>query len=302
MTAQPLPASVQQLSRRALLQNGALLLTSGAILQPTRILATEDKPLLRIGLVTDMHHADKDSAGTRHYRETLAKFAEASAQFAKGKPDFIVELGDLIDAADTPEVELRYLGEIDKQFAAACTERHYVLGNHCVDMLTKQEFLGKVGQAESYYSFDRKGYHFIVLDMCFRSDGVPYGRKNSKWDDANIPTAELEWLRADLKKAEGRTIILAHQRLDGENAHCAKNSAEVRSLLSESKKVIAVFQGHSHQNDYKEIDGIHYCTLAAMIEGSGAENNSYSQLDLSADGTLKLSGFRKQKDYSWSRA
>ncbi len=299
MNSQHASTSVTKLSRRAVLQSGALVLTTGALLSGERLLAADGKPLLRIGLVTDMHHADKVSAGTRHYRETLAKFAEASAQFAKDKPDFIVELGDLIDAADTPEVELQYLEEIDKQFAATCTDRHYVLGNHCVDMLTKQEFLGKVGQAQSYYSFDRKGYHFVVLDMCFRNDGLPYGRKNSKWDDANIPATEVEWLRADLKKAEGRTIVLAHQRLDGNNAHCAKNAAEVRNLLTESKKVAVVFQGHSHQNDYKEIDGIHYCTLAAMIEGSGAHNNSYSQLDITADGMLKLSGFRKQTNYSW---
>ncbi len=299
MSPQPAIPATHRLSRRAILQSGALWLTTGPLLRNELLRAAEDRPHLRVALVTDMHHADKEPSGTRYYRETLTKFAEASAQFEKVKPDFMVELGDLIDAADTPEVELKYLEEIDKQFAAVCADRHYVLGNHCVDMLTKAEFLGKVGQAESYYSFDRKGYHFVVLDMCFRSDGEAYGRKNSKWYDASIPREEVEWLRADLKKAEGKTIVLAHQRLDGESAHCAKNAGEIRKLLSESKKVAAVFQGHSHQNDYKEIDGVHYCTLAAMIEGSGVDNNSYSQLEIAADGMLKLSGFRKQANYSW---
>jgi hypothetical protein len=63
--------------------------------------------------------------------------------------------------------------------------------------------------------------------------------------------------------------------------------------------VFAVFQGHSHQNDLKDIGGIHYCTLVAMVEGSGKENNGYSTMDILENGTLRLTGFRKQKSYEW---
>ena len=51
-------------------------------------------------MVTDLHHADKPPAGTRHYRETLGKLEEAAKQFEQNKLSFLVELGDLIDAAD----------------------------------------------------------------------------------------------------------------------------------------------------------------------------------------------------------
>jgi len=54
-----------------------------------------------------------------------------------------------------------------------------------------------------------------------------------------------------------------------------------------------------HKNDYKEISDIHYCTLVGMIEGSGAENNGYSTMEVRADGTITLTGFRKQKGYEW---
>jgi alkaline phosphatase len=65
--------------------------------------------------------------------------------------------------------------------------------------------------------------------------------------------------------------------------------------------VSAVFQGHSHKNDLKEIGGIHYCTLVAMVEGSGAENNGYSLMEIEPNGTIHLTGFRKQKLYKWKR-
>ena len=63
--------------------------------------------------------------------------------------------------------------------------------------------------------------------------------------------------------------------------------------------MLAVFQGHSHQNDLKDIDGIHYCTLVAMVEGSGLENSGASVLELHDDGTIHVTGFRKQKSYDW---
>ena len=138
-----------------------------------------------------------------------------------------------------------------------------------------------------------------MVDSCFRSDGEPYGCKNFNWTDANIPAAELEWLEADLKSTKSPVIVFAHQRLDVSNNHGVKNNAAVRKVLEASERVLAVFQGHSHQNDLEEIGGIQYCTLVAMVEGSGAENNGYSLLEIQPDSTLRLTGFRKQKSYDW---
>lgn len=170
-----------------------------------------------------------------------------------------------------------------------------------MDTLTKAEFLDGVEQKQSYYSFDRGDFHFVVLDACFRSDGEPYGRKNSKWNDANIPAAEVEWLQADLKATRKKTVVFAHQRLDVSTDHGVKNCPEVQKVLEESGKVLAVFQGHSHQNDLKDIGGIHYCTLVAMVEGSGSENNGYSVMEIAPDSTIRLTGFRKQSGYDWRR-
>jgi alkaline phosphatase len=289
-----------QLGRRAFLRNGTLLLATTVTVEPSLLLANHAKDSLRVGLVTDLHHADKPSAGNRHYRETIGKLAEAANQFEKDKAEFIVELGDLIDAADTVETEQRYLQEINREFCAISKDRHYVLGNHCVDTLTKAEFLGGVEQKESYYSFDRGDFHFVVLDACFRNDGEPYGRKNSKWNDANIPAAEVEWLQADLRSTDRKTVVFAHQRLDVSNDHGVKNGPEVRRVLQDSGKVLAVLQGHSHQNDLKDIGGIHYCTLVAMVEGTGAENSGYLIMEIAADGVIRLMGFRKQIAYDWS--
>ena len=110
---------------------------------------------------------------------------------------------------------------------------------------------------------------------------------------------ELKWLEDDLQHNRKKTIVFAHQRLDVSNNHGVKNCQAVRKILESSGHVLAVFQGHSHQNDVHEIGGIHYCTLVAMVEGSGMENNGYSIVDLSIDGTIMVKGFRKQANYLW---
>ncbi|EKK04017.1 metallophosphoesterase [Rhodopirellula baltica SH28] len=291
----------QLVGRRTLLKNGTLVLAASALTN-RRLFAEEvksDEKAVRVGLITDLHYADKAPAGSRHYRETLGKLEAAGQQFSTDQPDFVVELGDLIDAADSVDVEQGYLKTINKQFSSICDERHYVLGNHCVDTLTKDEFLGGVEQERSYYSFDRKGIHFIVLDACFREDGKSYGRRNFHWTDANVSAEELEWLRGDLKANRKPTVVFAHQRLDVSNHHGVKNNADVRRVLEESGSVVAVFQGHSHQNDLSEIGGIHYCTMAAMVEGTGPESNGYSVMDIQPDGTIEIKGFVRQASYRW---
>ena len=89
-----------RLGRRGFLQNGTLFLAAAATVDASSLFADDNKQRLRVGLITDLHHADKPSAGTRHYRETLGKLEEAAIQFEKDEVNFVVELGDLIDAAD----------------------------------------------------------------------------------------------------------------------------------------------------------------------------------------------------------
>lgn len=289
------------ITRRAFIRQGTLLL-AGSSLVGSEVSGFAERgeqaaPQLRIGLVTDLHYADKPPRIHRHYRETLAKLAEAAKQFRQEKTDLVIELGDLIDVGDSLTVEQGYLKRIVKDFRATPGQHHYVLGNHCVWSLTKPEFLGIVGQKRSYYSFDLKGHHFVVLDACFRSDGQPYGRGNFQWTDANIPPAEAEWLRSDLKRTPNKAVVFVHQRLDVEPPYGVKNAPEIRKILEESGKVIAVLQGHYHLNDYKEMGGVHYVTLAAMVEGSGEENSAYAVMDVLPGDAIRIKGFRKQKSY-----
>ena len=297
-------SSERRTGRRNFLLQTSCLLAGAGIGCLTREPAAADSedpavPLLRIGLLTDLHYADKPAAGSRHYRDSRAKLAAAGKQFAEAKTDLVIQLGDSIDTATSLDAEKEALRNIHAEFAAIPAPRHYVLGNHCVSALTKADFLEIVGQPKSFYSFDLNQHHIVILDACFRSDGVAYGGVKFDWGDANVPPDEIEWLRKDLQQTSLPTIVFVHQRLDVAPPYGVKNAPELRRILEDSKRVLAVFQGHDHRGDVRLIDAIRYCTLRAMIEGAGLDNNAFAILDVLPGGELRLTGFGKQPSYRW---
>ena len=255
---------------------------------------------VRFGMVTDCHYADADTRGTRFYRESLAKLAECVALMNNERVDFVIELGDFKDQ-NRPPVEqktLSYLEAVEKVFQRFDGPTYHVLGNHEMDSISKGQCLVRVentgvDRGRSYYSLDLNGLHLIVLDANYKADGTEYDHGNFEWTDTNIPSEQLEWLKKDLAAVGGPVVVFVHQLLDGVGPVYVNNAADVRQILEASGKVLAVFQGHHHAGGYTNIAGIHYYTLKALVEGSGAENNSYAIAEVGQDGGITIPGYRK---------
>jgi len=255
---------------------------------------------VRFGIVADIHYADADTVGSRFYHHSLAKLTECVELMNIQKVDFLIGLGDFKDQ-NTPPVEqktISYLQAVEKIFQQFNGPTYHVLGNHDEDSISKAQFLTHIENTDitsdrTYYSFDFNGLHFVVLDANYKSDGADYDHGNFDWTDTNIPPAELDWLRQDLAAAPGPAVVFVHQRLDGAGSHYVKNADDVRQILEESGKVLAVFQGHYHEGSYRLIEGIHYYTLKAMVEGPGPENNAYAVVDVLPDHNITVTGYRK---------
>lgn len=262
--------------------------------------AEESAGAIRFGIMADTHYADTDSKGSRFYRESTAKMAECIEKMNQEKVSFIVELGDFKDQGKpaSEEKTISFLKTIEAEFAKFAGPRYHVLGNHDQDSISKKTFLENVENTDipndkTYYSFIKKGVQFIVLDANFKKDGTSYDHGNFDWKDASIPKDELVWLKNTITAFNGKSIIFTHQKLCGDDPESIRNAGEVRNILKDSGKVIAVFQGHYHPGGQKKIDGINYYTLKSMIDGSGPENNSYAIVEVNKDFTLKVTGFRK---------
>jgi len=254
----------------------------------------------RFGIVTDSHYADSDTVGSRYYRHSLDKLTECVELMNAQKVDFLVELGDFKDQNNPPveQSTITYLRAVEKVFQKFNGPTYHVLGNHDMDSISKEQFLTNVENtgidpSKSYYSFDFNGVHFVVLDANYRADGTDYNHDNFDWTDTNIPPAELNWLRQELAAARRPAIVFIHQLLDGTGPVYVKNVADIRQILEQSGKILAVFQGHHHEGSYSYIEGIHYYTLKAMVEGPGEENNSYAIIEILPDRSITVTGYRK---------
>ncbi len=289
------------ISRRIFLRSAAGAALASLSCAPGKLSIRDRRPI-RFGIITDCHYADVDAVGTRFYRESLDKLAECVARMNAERVDFLVELGDLKDQDKRPVESrtLRYLQDVEAVLQRFPGPTYHVLGNHDMDSISKSQFLAQVentgiDMGRSYYSFDARGLHCIVLDANYKTDGSDYDHGNFDWTDANIPAQELDWLRQDLVASRSPVVVFIHQLLDGTGSVYVKNGSQVRQILESSGKVLAVFQGHHHEGRYSRTEGIHYYTLKAVVEGHGQDNSSYAIVEVRPGGNMVVTGFRKAR-------
>jgi len=265
---------------------------------------------LRIGIFADLHAHDTDSPLDGFHMVNWEERLTACIEAMNAWPaDLMIELGDYInsrfvlgaplgDAARIPGI-LEAADAVYERFAGP---RYYVLGNHDVGDLTKDQFLAHVGAENTSMSFDAGGFHIVLLDAQFREDGTDRG--NEFWYmQGYLPPQQFQWLQEDLAASDAPTIICVHQRLDlaYELRHGGPevtNHLEIQSALRADGNVIAVFQGHDHGGGYAEIDGIHYITFHSLMDRSGGVPPTWAYVTLDRETrTLEIAGEGEQESY-----
>jgi len=58
---------------------------------------------------------------------------------------------------------------------------------------------------------------------------------------------------------------------------------EIRAVLEASEKVLAVFNGHMHEEMFHELNGIRYFALNSMLEGTFVQRNCFYVLKIQPD-------------------
>lgn len=199
---------------------------------------------LRFGLVADVHQDIMHDASAR-----IGAFVKA---MNTEKVDFVCQLGDFCQPR---EKNLKFL----KQWNEFKGSRYHVIGNHEMDGgFSREQVVQFFGMPNRFYAFDQNDLHFIVLD------GNDPGGKTSGYKRF-VNDEQLAWLEADLKTTDHPTVIFSHQALDSDSG--IENSAAVRGVLETatratgSKKVLACFCGHHHDDQTKQINGIHYIRI-----------------------------------------
>ena len=199
------------------------------------------------------------------------------------KADFAIQGGDhVFDALAVPKFRATQLfDQYGKTEQDLGLKVHHVIGNHDIFGIYpesgagpadrgygKQMFADRFGP--TFYSFDHKGHHFIVLD----SVGItPDHHYESRIDDD-----QLTWLERDLKAQPAATPIIVSTHIPLVTAvfsYAAPGSSKAvppipfingpaAIKLFEGHNVLGVLQGHTHVNERVEWHGIPYITSGAV--------------------------------------
>lgn len=199
---------------------------------------------LRFGVIADVHKDVMHDADQR-----LQAFID---HMKKAKVDFILQLGDFCVPKDANKGFL----EIWNSFPGP---RHHVLGNHDTDGGYKRAQTVKWWKMTArFYSFDRSGVHFVILDGNDRPADHKGGYPRFIADD------QLSWLRKDLAATKLPTIVFVHQSVERADKGGVQNGAAVRQIFEEAnteagrRKVVACFSGHHHRDYVRQINNIVY--------------------------------------------
>jgi len=194
--------------------------------------------------------ANPDVAGT--LKAAVDKINEIA-----GTPEFILHTGD-ISHLSKPE-EFDTVEQILK--SAHPKDVFYVPGEHDVLNDDGKPFLeryGKASRGAGWYSFDKKGAHFIGLVNVLNLKAGGLG---------TLGNEQLEWLEKDVKHLKSSTpiVVFAHIPLWSVYPEWGWGTEDSAQALSYLKKFgsVTVLNGHIHQTMQKVEGNVTFHTAAS---------------------------------------
>ncbi len=187
--------------------------------------------------------------GDRAGRPVPGVFEKNLFEVLKIKPDFIIQLGDIL--VESSDKEYQYVESILKDINVPF---YIVPGNHDLYKDPKGEKFQNFTKRPLYYYFDYENARFIILNNASGSLGK----------------TQLEWLTNVLKEANKKyKFVFMHQPVISPSWFFFLHKADpmeskILMKLFEEYHVNYVFSGHIHMYYRKEINGVVY-----IISGIG---------------------------------
>jgi len=264
-------------------------------------------PVLRVAHLTDVHLKDEWDAPA-HYRACLHH-----VQSQQPKVDLILNGGDIVF-----DINKENLDNINAQWQlthsimkAECSlPVYYTLGNHDIwwneadkgqALYGKKYSLDQLGLTTPYYSFEKGGWKFIVLDSVHLDiDGT--------WYIGKLGNEQFQWLQGQLQATPSNmpVCVLSHipiltatnlieddivnkWEMTGGDMHT--DTAKIISLFYKYPNVRLCLSGHIHLREKLVYNDVTYVCDGA-VSGAWWKGNrretapGYGLLDLYADGTF----------------
>jgi Icc protein len=293
------------MERRLVLKSiGGLFLTPD--LQSAQ-LVPDRKPVLRIAHLTDVHLKNEFDAP--------AKFIRCLHHVQKQMPkvDMILNGGDIV--FDMNKESISTINDQWKLYKGIMKEENsipavYCLGNHDIwwnennkgqSVYGKQYALDQLQLTRPYYSFEKNGWKFIVLDSVHLDI-------DDTWYIGKLGNEQFTWLENELKntRAGMPVMVLSHipiltatlmiednivNRWEMLGGDMHTDTSKIINLFYQYPNVKICLSGHIHMRDKVEYNHVTYICNGA-VSGAWWKGNrrqtlpGYGMLDLFADGSF----------------
>jgi len=293
------------MERRSVLKSiGGLFLTPD--LQSAQPVA-DPNPVLRIAHLTDVHLKNEFDAP--------AKFIRCLHHVQKQMPkvDMILNGGDIV--FDMNKESISTINDQWKLYKGIMKEENsipavYCLGNHDIwwnennkgqSVYGKQYALNQLQMAKPYYSIEKGGWKFIVLDSVHLDI-------DDTWYIGKLGDEQFAWLENELKntRSDMPVMVLSHIPILTATLMIEDNIVNKWEMLggdmhTDTSKIINLFyqypnvkiclSGHIHMRDKVEYNHVTYICNGA-VSGAWWKGNrrqtlpGYGVLDLFADGSF----------------
>jgi len=329
------------ISRRDFLAVGtSAICLAAATASSTALAGPPRSRRLRIAHLTDIH-LQPELQAARGLATCFAHVQSRPAVASEGMvgdvidtspPDLIITGGDTImDAFEADRARTKLQWELWRKVKAdhCGIEMHSVVGNHDVwgwdrakagttgtePLYGKRWVCDEFGRELPYTSFDRGGWHIVLLDSIFPHEQTYIGR---------LDDAQWDWLERDLAAVDPATpvIIFSHipilsatpLAVAGPSTPGASGIAvpggrihvdgdRFQTLLAGRRNVKACASGHMHLVEQLDFQGVRYLCNGAVSAGWWKGRNrdtdfGYAVVDLFDDGTVE----RRYVSYGWTAA
>lgn len=219
----------------------------------------------------------------------------------KGKPDITICLGDLIEDTFNYDKDIKNYIYIWNKLKRIQVPFYSVIGNHDLRTMNSRKELEEIMKYENAtFSFDLKGYHFIIFTTDIREDLG--GNDGGIYKAQCASEKEINWLKEDLAKNKLPCIIFTHFGLAEDKqignywfekspeSGLMNNRIEVKEIIKSDDNVIAIFNGHQHWTKQLVEDGKNYYVVGSLTDNTdmlGIPDGIYLEVELN-DKNIKI--------------
>lgn len=238
----------------------------------------EAETTLRFGAIGDFEYGTRNNVGSKLVSMAPIELEKVVNFYnMEWRPAFVVELGDMVESSGMRQAKtLDQFRYIDSIFRKLEVRTEYVLGNHDLRSLSKEEVRSVLGLEDNHRFFDEGAWRFVIMDTNFDKSKDGVSRGPNRYISGFVPESEFVWLEKALD-TDRPIILISHHPLYS-SGKFIDNPEETLAFLARYPNIVLAISGHDPNFRFLKRNGIYHLTIDNLANEDSL--GSYGVLDL----------------------